>query len=79
MFHDKGVEHLVRSQFRAIMPKEPPAKCVVGFFCFSFLQTSQEFVEGIGGSAASDGDTAFPMYIWLLAGPHPDNLPESHP
>ena len=51
MFHDKGVEHLVRSQFRAIMPKEPPAnphvsEFVVGF-CFSFLQTSQEFDEGI--------------------------------
>ena len=51
MCHNRGVEHLVRSQFRAIMPKEPPAnphvsEFVVGF-CFSFLQTSQEFDEGI--------------------------------
>lgn len=53
MFHDKGVEHLVRSQFQVNNAQRASCKstCVAilfsFFFCFYVLQTSQELVEGI--------------------------------
>ena len=69
---------------RSIMPKEPLANphvsrfCFLSFFAFMFFRQAKNWSKAFWGSAANDGDTAFPE-SGFLAGPRPDNLPGSNP